>query len=339
MLAAGWCGFVHAQSDMTVYGVMDYGVITLDADGSNRRNALDSGLTAGSRVGFKGTEDLGNGARVGFLLEAGFESDSGETAFGGLFSRQAWLNVAGRYGELRVGRQYTFGYEWFPQITPFSTLYGQAGLKTIFGYKNVGDRISNSVFYFTPGFEGFEGGVGYSRSAGDDESGGNENDHAVKTAGMRYKKGPLLMVLTYDRKEDAKSSSKTERDAIGNLTLGATYDFGAIKMHAGAGQLKNRDFDAHAKKEKSWLLGFSVPIGGTGSLFGTWQHVNAARNLNENGIRSSRRGAALGYTHKLSRRTNLYVFASHYKNVGKRENDPSRLGDATEYAFGVKHTF
>jgi len=337
VIAATFCG--AAQAQVTVYGVVDYGLITQKTDGTNRRNALDSGLTAGSRVGFRASEDLGNGTKVGFLLEAGFEGDTGETAFGGLFSRQAWLNVTGRFGELRAGRLYTFGYDWFPEVSPFSTLYGQAGLKTIFGYKNVGDRIDNALFYYSPVFDGFQGGVGYSRSADADESPGNDDDHALISAGARYSKGPLLVVLTYDQRDYADSLDRAHRGDIGNLTFGASYDFGVVKLHGGLGQLKNRDFNSRARKEKSWLFGLSAPLGEQGLLFGTYQHVNSARNHNEFGLGGARKGLALGYTHKLSKRTNLYAFASHYKDVAARADDSSRLADANEVAFGVKHTF
>lgn len=337
---AGFCGAAYAQSSITVYGVVDYGLITQDVDGSNRRNALDSGISAGSRIGFRGVEDLGNGLKVGFMLENGFNGDIGQAAQGGrLFGRAAWLNVVGRYGELRAGRQSTFGYEWLPTASPFGTTYSQAQFATIFGYQNVADRVDNAVYYFTPNFKGFEAGIGYSRNGNGQEDAGNEKDNAVLSAGARYKNGPLMLVFSYDRKDDAKANHDPGRDNIEHMGLGATYDFKVVKLYAAIGQLENRNFNSHADKEKSWLLGFSAPIGEMGSLFGTYQHVNSARNKNEFGLSDARKGIALGYTHKLSKRTNLYAFASQYKNADQRADNELKLADSTEFGFGVRHNF
>ena len=340
MLAAVFCSTVYAQSNVTIYGVMDYGLITRDVDGSNRRNALDSGISAGSRIGFKGTEDLGNGMKVGFMLENGFNGDVGQAAQGGrLFGRTAWLNIAGRYGELRAGRQTIFGYEWLPAASPFGTTYSQAQFATIFDYQNVSDRIDNALFYFTPNMNGFEVGIGYSRSGDGQEDADNRKDNAVLTAGAKYTNGPLLVVFSYDRKDDAKANHGSGHDDIEHMGLGATYDFKVVKLYAAVGQLENRDFNSHADKEKSWLLGFSTPIGKMGSLFGTYQQVNGVRNKNEFGLDSKRKGIALGYTYKLSKRTNLYALASKYKHAAQREDDKLRLADATEFGFGIRHNF
>ena len=340
LLAAGFCGTTDAQSNVTIYGVMDYGLITQDVDGSNRRTALDSGVSSGSRLGFKGTENLGNGFKVGFQLEAGIEGDTGFSGQGGrLFGRAAWTSLAGSFGEVRFGRQNTFGYGWLTEVSPFGTTYGQAAFATIFGYKDVGDRIDNALFYYTPDFDGFQAGIGYSRHGDGQESAGNEEDNAIVSAGARYDNGPLTVVFAYDRKNDSDVNDDPGRDDIVNMGLGAVYDFNAVKLHAAVGQLKNRHFDAHADTEKSWLIGVSAPVGENGSLFGTYQRVSDGRNKNENNIKSNRKGLAIGYTHNLSKRTNLYAFASQYSDVGKRQDNELKLADSAEFGFGVRHRF
>jgi len=338
LLATVFCS--AAQAQVAIYGVIDYALITKKEDGTNRRNALDSGVSAESRIGFRGTEDLGNGLKVGFTLENGFSGDTGETDQNGrLFGRAAWVNMVGRFGELRAGRQDTFGFEWLPAASPFGTSYRQAQFGTIFGYQNVADRVDNALFYFTPNFKGFEAGIGYTRSSDGQEDAGNEKDNAVLSAGARYNNGPLMLVFSYDRKDDAKANHDSGRDDIEHMGLGATYDFKVVKLYAAIGQLKNRDFNAHADKEKSWLVGLSAPLGERGLLFGTYQHVNSARNRNQFGLSGARKGLALGYGHTLSKRTNLYAVASRYENVDQRADNKLKLADATEIGFGVRHNF
>jgi len=342
-IAAGLSGAAHAQTNVTVYGIMDLGYTFRDADdGSKSRNGIDSGISSGSRLGFRGTEDLGNGLKASFVLEQGIEADTGESAQSKrTFGRQSWVGLAGAFGEVRLGRQNALGYEWFAGgVTPWGTNYLQANPKTIFGYDNVAERIDNAVMYYSPSFSGFQGAIGYARDGSGNETLGNEDDTAVASAALRYKNGPLLAVLTYEQKNLADSNNAADQDDIKNIAIGATYDFGVVKAHAGYGQLKNRDFDEKAKKENAWMVGLSAPVGTAGKLMATYQRVNDARNVNEFGARhdDNRGGFAVVYDHALSKRTSLYAYASQYSNVVLDEAK-DKLGDATEFAVGMRHAF
>lgn len=99
-----------AYADVTVYGRIDAGLQykTVKVDGAEKTHAftMDSGLKTGSRLGFKGTEDLGNGMAVGFVLENGYKVDTG--ALGDkdnrLFDREAILKLSGSFGTVMAGR-------------------------------------------------------------------------------------------------------------------------------------------------------------------------------------------------------------------------------------------
>lgn len=343
-IAAGLPGVLHAQANVTVYGIVDLGYSFRDADGSNDRNAIDSGISAGSRLGFRGTEDLGNGLKASFVLEQGIRADTGESDQSGrTFGRASWVGLAGAFGEVRAGRQNALGYDWFGGgVTPWGTNYLQANPKTIFGYDNVAERVDNAVFYYSPSLSGFQGAIGYARDGSGNETLGNEDDTAVISAALRYRNGPLLAVLTYDQKNVADSSTAAGADDTRNIALGASYDFGAVKAHLGYGQLKNRGFDENADDENAWLVGLTLPVGAAGKLMATYQRVNDARNMNEYGRRfdDKRSGFAVVYDHALSKRTSLYAYASRYSNVVlDTSGTTARLGDATEFALGLRHGF
>ena len=85
-----------AESNITVYGLIDVAVSTTSAGGNAlRTTGMNSGVGLGSRVGFRGSEDLGGGMKANFVLEGGFNPESGTIGQGGvLFGRQAWVGLS-----------------------------------------------------------------------------------------------------------------------------------------------------------------------------------------------------------------------------------------------------
>lgn len=91
----------YAESNVTLYGVIDQAVAVTKHKHEAAKVRIDDGIYAGSRFGIKGTEDLGNGNSVGFILEQGFYADSGDAAFEGkAFSRESLLQAKGKWGEV-----------------------------------------------------------------------------------------------------------------------------------------------------------------------------------------------------------------------------------------------
>ena len=97
-------------ADVTLYGLVDYGFNYQHVDADTDADAQDSfrmmsGQNSGSRFGLKGTEDLGNGLTVGFVLENGFNADDGTLGNGGrLFGRESQVYLKGNFGTLSFGR-------------------------------------------------------------------------------------------------------------------------------------------------------------------------------------------------------------------------------------------
>jgi predicted porin len=112
-----------AQTNVQIYGTIDMGVshrTNSYQNGVASKTSIDSGMSEGNRLGFKGVEDLGNGLKALFTLEAGFDGDTGEQAQGGrLFGRQAFVGLTSDYGTVIAGRLYTPHYSFLSSLDPF----------------------------------------------------------------------------------------------------------------------------------------------------------------------------------------------------------------------------
>ncbi|VCU69447.1 Outer membrane porin protein precursor [Pigmentiphaga humi] len=335
-LLTGFAGAAHAQSNVTLYGIVDMGYVYDKSDGSSGTSKLDSGALGSSRFGLRGTEDLGNGLKANFQLENGFKADTGDMGTANtLFDRASWVGVSGSFGEVRLGRQDSLGFNWFRgAVNPFGNSYLQGQSATIFNVRGPADRFSNSAFYYSPKFSGFQGGVGYSFNTSAGETTGNDGDNSAYSLGLRYNAGPLLAVLTYEQQNGA-DNTPAQAD-IKNLQLGAVYDFGMVKLHAGYGQIRNANYAQNAKKQNAYLIGVSVPFGAS-TVLATYQRVDNA-NLNAGKADKDIGGFSVAYNYALSKRTTLYALFNQYSDIVTRV-DNGQLGDRRQFAVGVQHKF
>jgi predicted porin len=325
-LLAGFAGAAHAQSNVTLYGIIDGGLDFKSYDGKHT-SAIDSGVDSQSRFGIRGSEDLGNGLKAVFDLENGFNVDDGTQLQNRLFGRAAWVGLDSETaGRLAFGRTPNLGYAWASNIvSPFGLSYGIAQLGTTFGYQDNdlgGGRSDNTVYYYSPVIAGFQGAVGVSTAIGNgtntvtDEVAGFKNNNRLVDAGLKYDRGPLKAVVTYQYV--AFDDTQPNNGNMRNLTVGGNYDFGIAALFLGYGQVNNiRDpgynsiaglnaspgsintgfVTADRNDDKSFTVGTTVPIG-NGKVYGAYARAT-----------SSDLGVwALGYTYDLSKRTNLYVF-------------------------------
>src|SRR5574338_760341 len=161
-----------AQSNVTIYGIVDMGYAYRGdnvVDGVKNRNGIDSGIANGSRLGFKGTEDLGNGMKAGFVLEQGILADTGSSAQGRTFGRQSFAYLGGNFGTVGLGRQYAPQFVLLDSLDPFGT--GHVGASNNIYAIEV--RLDNLVSYTSPSWNGFNVVAGYTFSAAGNESRGN----------------------------------------------------------------------------------------------------------------------------------------------------------------------
>jgi predicted porin len=250
-------------ADVTLYGRIDTGfeyVHTKSKPASGDSVKTDnfnmiSGRQTGSRWGLKGTEDLGNGYKVGFILESGFNSDTG-MGNKQLFNREATLSVTGPFGKVLAGRmgsvnQGTSSTGLIGMVSAFGTSYGNysANASSVFATDTVRD---NMLTYVTPKFAGFQM---YAQYAFGDDGVENKSNNTYKieanskgverevvnakadryaAIAATYNYGSLNLYGAVDRiiYGHKASQGKDTKDSL-TVTLGGNYDFGVVKVFGG----------------------------------------------------------------------------------------------------------
>jgi predicted porin len=376
-LLAGFAGVAQAETSVTLYGIIDTGIGYQNIRGhgidDQSKFGMLNGVQNGSRWGLRGSEDLGDGLRAVFTLESGFGSNDGDSAQGGrLFGRQATIGLASNsWGQLDFGRQTNIASKFFGSIDPFAAGFGTAALGTSFSQLST-FRQDNLVLYQTPVFGGFQLGVGYSFNIDDHstQTGFNTNNNQRGiTTGLRYVNGPINVAAAYDQlnRNSAQADAATDGsgDRIRAWVIGGAYDFEVVKLSAAYGQTRggwmnsvsldtlwggNGDPDLGGRalpsntysddfKTQQWMLGFSAPIGGATSVFGSWQRANVKDSSlylsgNFEGEDSNQNIYSLGVTYDLSKRTNLYALGSYAQNYGFVDGLKSTL-----VGVGIRHRF
>ncbi|MBC7574337.1 MAG: porin [Herminiimonas sp.] len=343
---SAFAGIASAQTSVTVYGVVDAG-ITREDNGVSKFNRLDSGNQSGSRLGFKGNEDLGGGLSAQFLLEQGFNVDSGSLGQNGLiFGRQAYVGLSGNFGQLRLGRQKTVMYDAIYTIDPFG-IANKGGMDRLFAtntaelvntptaLRGVG-RANNTIAYFTPNLSGFTGQVTYSLG----EQANNNQYGRQYGLSLNYAAGPLFVTLDYLNVNSVPVASLTApiADSTAKTTLlGATYDFGVAKAHAAFGLDKgsvNVSPTAVRADQRDYMVGATIPFGASAV------QVDYIRKLDRAGTGAGAKQYALGYTYALSKRTNFYssFSATNQDNANYVSNGVANQIDRL-LNVGVRHTF
>jgi predicted porin len=353
-------GSAAAQSNVTIYGVIDASIARTDTNTTESTWSLDSGNWSGSRLGFKGTEDLGNGLSANFQLENGFSVDTGRLGQGDrLFGRQAWVGLkSNAAGELRFGRQINPIHLAVDSVDPFATgLAGNAenaivgtaidadddgrndfSFPYFFGgpigflITNGGDvRTDNAVSYTTPNFAGFSAQVLY----GFGERTGSTSDRRQVGASAGYANGPVAVTVALHTTKEAIA----DVDGVPSISqksyfVGGTYDLRVVKLHA-AYQDNNLEAGPADIDGKSFLLGVSAPVG-AGTVLASWKRAKYEGEI-EDVIEGDAKANqySLGYTHSLSKRTTAYTSWSYQKLKVPAERDQK----GNMFNVGIRHVF
>ncbi len=367
-------GAAKAQSSVTLFGIVDATVRFVDAGTGGNVWALTNSALTGSRLGFRGTEDLGGGLSASFWLEAGINNDNGTgvgsninnapngvspTGTQGLtFNRRSTVSLAGTWGELRLGRDYVPAFWNVGIFDPFNTqgvganaIFSYAGMSVLTGgilnITNAGLRASNSIGYILPNLGGFYGQALYAFGENNDVSAGlttcPTNPSAAGTPNACRSNGNVGSVRVgyaagpVDVAFGWGATTFRPSGQYVQQNLGASWNFGLAKVSALWNQEK-----ALGKTANSYLLGATVPIG-AGEIKGSYTWGSSTGDgLDGNMI-------ALGYVYNLSKRTALYTTTSYISNNGKTATYnygvagtaavPPVGGNTWGLDFGVKHSF
>ena len=220
-------GVAFAASNVTLYGVIEEGVVVSKAKHKDTLVNLKSGFDSGNRWGLRGVEDLGNGYSVGFILEQGFTANIGDEGEAGKdFNREAILSVKGGFGSLAFGRTGGLAFAQSQAIRTgwvFGTGYGASGWNTI---SYVAKRMNNTISYASPVFSGFSVHAMYSNGVDADTNKWSDNSHYYGL-GVKYNANNILSSLIFEA-VDNKGTATAEK-TYGDLISQAMWAWGEEK--------------------------------------------------------------------------------------------------------------
>jgi predicted porin len=343
-VAAGlMSGAAFAQSNVTFYGVIDSD-FTYSKAGYKKFSGIEDGGNAGSRIGVRGEEGLGNGLKAIFEMEwAAKGSDAG--ALGG--ERHAWVGLSGNFGTVRAGLIPNVSDDWggatssngIAETYPVNNLRGKFGVVA-------GGAWNNAVSYYTPNFSGLDFGAVYSFgeqvSTRNPDGTVNKKDGAdagMLSLGARYANGPLTLIAVYEAAADNAYNKTSNPGAFGTKgwMIGGAYDLKVVKVYANYFRAKANHgglakttaaADVGSDKQTLWSVGVSAPVSSAGTVmfeYGQYKdYYGGLVGSNEYGTRyvtydsalgapgSNVKAYGFGYRHSLSKRTMLYTSVSRY---------------------------
>lgn len=295
----------QAQSNVTVYGLVDLGLAKATGSPTVERE------NNASRLGFKGTEDLGNGLSAFFNLESEILADTGAQK-GNLFDRQANVGVKGAFGTVYLGRTKNLVESAMARVEPFN-VYGVIGkVNELVMRVNVSSsRVSNAITYNSPNISGVVASAQYVVS---EVSGADAGLDLLVT----YDNGPLSAHAGYEK--TAQTAVSPVKPSM--YVLGGAYKFDALKV---TGAYAKGDTDDVAKgKYTGYLAGLIYTIGNGDAKAAYSKQDQKVAGVNNDVIKEF----GVGYDYHLSKRTDLYAYAGR-----------ERVKSITSYQMGITHKF
>lgn len=298
---------VFAQSQVSVFGVVDQAIDSGNYGAGNVTRLTGSGYTT-ERLGFKGTEDLGNGMKANFLLELGQRTDTGmlDNANNQLFQRAANVGLSGGWGSVNFGRQYTPVFS----IQGANDIFRVAGIGSAYSLTNTGvTRANNSIRYDSASMNGFTVAAMYSMgdtgtAAVYQESTINPKDQGRHTGlNARYANGPLALGLGWGAQKSMGVVAPAVVTTQKTTALIGSYNFNVVAINAGWQINKNDVAPAATANNRVWTLGATMPVFGKDSVKVSYNDFSDKRAGVTN---SDSKLWSLGYVHPLSKRTTLY---------------------------------
>lgn len=324
-------GAAQAQSSVKLYGLINTDIGKYQTAGTTKTNGMVGGNMATSFWGISGTEDLGNGNKAIFAMEGFFGSDAGtQGRFSGdnFFARSAYVGLSGDWGLAKMGRNTNLTFLSLLLFNSFGDAFGFSptiqhyftdgrGTGTRGGRMQGDSGWSNSVTYMSPKMAGFtvnlQGAFAEGASNGKSNFGGN----VIYNNG-----GPFSATVSYQSVGSGAGVPAATTLKENTWTTGAAYDFGAAKLYAQYGKIKDKQY---ATTTKNWSVSAAVPVTTSGKL------LLAYGNSKIDELASTRKTTSVGYDHFLSKRTDVYVV---YMN-----DKVTNLTKGNTFAVGVKHAF
>jgi predicted porin len=344
-------GVASAQSSVTLFGIIDASLRNVKESSGSLKSLSTDGMGS-SRLGLRGTEDIGGGLRAGFWLEGSVNVDVGggqktaatgpvgSSAGGQDWQRRATVSLLGGFGEIRLGRDYTPDFWNHTVFDPFGT-NGVGSSTNLFDASGSGAttvvRANNSLGYFLPG--GLGGVYGQVMLSAGEGAVGN------KHMGFRigYAAGPLNVAFAYGKTSASDSPVAVDWNRInvaGSYNLGfMTAMFQYIMSDTSGGAADGRELN-------NILLGANIKAG-AGTVKVSYVKADGGGKTAGEQARDATQ-LAFGYQHPLSKRTSLYGHYSRVSNKNGANFTASNTGPtaaqalgkgSTGYEFGINHSF
>ena len=330
-------GAAQAQSSVTVYGLLDVSAGQFQVAGGPKIKRLDSGNFSTSYLGFRGTEDLGGGLRANFTLDSFLLLDAGTAGrvnnVDGFWGRNANVGLSGPFGSLRLGRM---GPPLFVSTLMFNAFGDSFGYSpSIRQYYNapygtplVGDSgWNNGIGYTTPRFGGLTANLLVTAGEGAATSRGpNWGGNLV------YNSGPIGFTVALQKVESQGTLGRPIAAFPGFRSqnayqVGGSYNAGFARFFLQYGSISTKANTG--VKVKNLHLSASVPVGPSGAFLAAYG--NSTITTAGAALKPESDMLTLGYTHKLSKRTELYGIYLSDKYTGR--------STGTTLATGMRHTF
>lgn len=365
-LMGAFSGAAMAQSSVTIYGIADLGLQNLkNGAPAGATTKLTSGQVQGSRLGFKGTEDLGDGLKANFVLEMGINLDEGSSGQGGrTFGRRSLVGLSGDFGSIDLGRDKTINNLFIDAFDPFhsgfinsgnglSNLYffgGSANVNGTASTANSAGRVGNAIFYNTPNWGGFRGSATY----GFGEAAGSNTPGSSYGITLRYTNFGLDIGYSYSKDNNQLGTVAAPNAALtGTInarsanTFAVSYDIGTpVGMFTPVfiyEKQKDENRLAPRLDQQNYSIGGTLKFDDSNSLKATWTKIvdDTRRSLTTSATIGDARQWAVGFQHNLSKRTDLYIaYAKTNQDAFSKKVAAVTAGaDVTEFTLGIRHKF
>ena len=376
ILLVGSIAPAAAADNVELYGIIDSGVQYLGtrkhlSDKTTVRNTVSvkSGVYKGSRWGIKGSEGLGSGYSVNFVLESGFSSDDGKQAFSRLFGRQSTISLAGPFGELMLGRMGALASGagpfalagWF---SPFGTSCGDYSVTAnnyMFGFK----RFDNTFAYKTPTFQNWQLFLQYSRDTDTLEDidpvtegvqhgkEGRSNTSHYYGVGTRFKDKTKEFSVMFERLSYARQVSGFRPTSATSVTLGGSYLLSGWQLFTGLQYFRNGTSKLMKSIDKVWgdkgykdgesiVGGLNIPaLNGSVLVAMGYSHYKPSRGAANGQTKGYRYGGSIGYLYPVSKRTTLYALLNYARDVQRYRTEHMNKDKSStiESSIGIAHSF
>lgn len=333
-------GHAHAQSSVTLYGVIDDGLNYTSNARGHSAYAMVSGDANASNFGLKGAEDLGGGLSAIFTLESGFNVNNGALSLdGSLFSRQAFVGLSSAaYGTFTFGRQYDATVDMWGPFTAAGNTIGDLAAHPFDNDNSDQDfRFNNAVKYVSPTFAGFqaEGVYGFSNAT-------NFASNRAYSAGITYGAGPFSAAVAYMRQSNGNLNStgavggdgvftaarQQNIDAGVKWTFGDGSNVGLAYSHVDVYQPTANVYapDIGTQAWSSWKFD-NIEVNGQYffnpalSLAAAYTFTHATLKESSEGSSPNWHQVALMLNYSLSKRTSVYAQGAYQHTNGKTGTD------------------